>query len=87
MLLEVGSWSIWFRGESFPNNETTLQFLSRFFALDTCLPIPRSFSFYFAEVLKYLYLSFTETGVLSLDEWVFNTESHPFLIQSKCASS
>ncbi|KAJ6033872.1 mannosyl-oligosaccharide alpha-1-2-mannosidase 1B [Penicillium canescens] len=44
-------------------------------------------SFYFAEVLKYLYLSFTETGVLSLDEWVFNTESHPYLIQSKCASS
>ncbi|OGE50503.1 hypothetical protein PENARI_c016G00736 [Penicillium arizonense] len=44
-------------------------------------------SFYFVEVLKYLYLSFTETGVLSLDEWVSNTESHPYLIQSKYASS
>jgi mannosyl-oligosaccharide alpha-1,2-mannosidase len=87
MLLEVGNWSIWFRGETFANNETTSQFLSSFFDLLTCLPIATSFSFYFAEVLKYLYLSITEMGVFRLDEWVFNTESHPYLIQSKCASS
>jgi mannosyl-oligosaccharide alpha-1,2-mannosidase len=87
MLLEVGNWSIWFRGETFANKETTSQFLSSFFDLVTCLPIPLFFSFYFVEVLKYLYLSFTETGVLSLDEWVSNTESHPYLIQSKRASS
>ncbi|GJJ15116.1 hypothetical protein Clacol_009391 [Clathrus columnatus] len=35
-------------------------------------------SFLFAEVLKYLYLTFDEPSTLSLDEWVFNTECHPF---------
>jgi mannosyl-oligosaccharide alpha-1,2-mannosidase len=35
-------------------------------------------SFWLAETLKYFYLCFCETDVLSLDEWVFNTEAHPF---------
>ncbi|KAF4536222.1 Class i alpha-mannosidase [Lasiodiplodia theobromae] len=35
-------------------------------------------SFWLAETLKYFYLMFEEPGVLSLDEWVFNTEAHPF---------
>ncbi|KAF7984705.1 hypothetical protein HWV62_13008 [Athelia sp. TMB] len=35
-------------------------------------------SFWFAEVLKYLYLTFDEPSHISLDEWVFNTECHPF---------
>ncbi|KAF2709209.1 glycoside hydrolase family 47 protein [Pleomassaria siparia CBS 279.74] len=35
-------------------------------------------SFWLAETLKYFYLMFCEPGVLSLDEWVFNTEAHPF---------
>lgn len=34
-------------------------------------------SFWMAETLKYLYLLFSETDVISLDEWVFNTEAHP----------
>ncbi|KAL4973714.1 glycoside hydrolase [Aspergillus desertorum] len=34
-------------------------------------------SFWMAETLKYLYLIFAETDVVSLDEWVFNTEGHP----------
>jgi len=38
-------------------------------------------SFWFAEVLKYLYLIFADPQVVSLDTWVFNTEAHPFLIQ------
>ncbi|CAB4416745.1 unnamed protein product [Rhizophagus irregularis] len=36
-------------------------------------------SFFFAETLKYLYLLFSEPDVISLDNYVFNTESHPFL--------
>lgn len=44
-------------------------------------------SFYFAEVLKYLYLSFTETDVVSLDEFVFNTECHPMRIKEPCGGS
>lgn len=35
-------------------------------------------SFLFAELFKYLYLIFAEPDVLSLDEYVFNTEAHPF---------
>ena len=35
-------------------------------------------SFWFAATLKYLYLIFSEVELMSLDEWVFNTEGHPF---------
>lgn len=35
-------------------------------------------SFWTAETLKYFYLLFSEPGLVSLDEFVFNTEAHPF---------
>ncbi|KAK7022107.1 alpha-1,2-mannosidase [Favolaschia claudopus] len=35
-------------------------------------------SFWFAEVLKYLYLTFDDPSHISLDNYVFNTECHPF---------
>ncbi|KAF2858449.1 glycoside hydrolase family 47 protein [Piedraia hortae CBS 480.64] len=35
-------------------------------------------SFWMAETLKYFYLIFSEPDLISLDEWVFNTEAHPF---------
>lgn len=35
-------------------------------------------SFWIAETLKYGYLLFTTPDVVSLDEWVLNTEAHPF---------
>lgn len=35
-------------------------------------------SFWLAETLKYFYLLFSEPDTISLDEWVFNTEAHPF---------
>ncbi|EXJ85889.1 hypothetical protein A1O1_06258 [Capronia coronata CBS 617.96] len=35
-------------------------------------------SFWFAETLKYFYLLFSEPNLISLDEWVLNTEAHPF---------
>lgn len=37
-------------------------------------------SFFLAEVLKYLYLIFSDDNTISLDNWVFNTEAHPFPI-------
>ena len=37
-------------------------------------------SFFLAETLKYLYLLFSPTTVIPLDEWVFNTEAHPLKI-------
>ena len=35
-------------------------------------------SFWLAETLKYFYLVFSRGDVVSLDEFVFNTEAHPF---------
>jgi mannosyl-oligosaccharide alpha-1,2-mannosidase len=35
-------------------------------------------SFWFAETLKYLYLIFSPPDLISLDDWVLNTEAHPF---------
>jgi mannosidase alpha-like ER degradation enhancer 1/mannosidase alpha-like ER degradation enhancer 2 len=36
-------------------------------------------TFFFAETLKYFYLAFTmPTGEFNLDDYVFNTEAHPF---------
>ncbi len=35
-------------------------------------------SFWFGETLKYFYLIFSEPDLISLDEYVFNTEAHPF---------
>ncbi|KIW04334.1 uncharacterized protein PV09_04624 [Verruconis gallopava] len=37
-------------------------------------------SFWMSETLKYFYLVFCDDDVVSLDEWVFNTEAHPFRI-------
>lgn len=38
-------------------------------------------SFFLAETLKYFYLLFEDDpNVLPLDQWVFNTEAHPFPI-------
>ncbi|KAH7064109.1 glycoside hydrolase [Paraphoma chrysanthemicola] len=35
-------------------------------------------SFWAAETLKYLWLTFTDVETMSLDTWVFSTEGHPF---------
>jgi mannosyl-oligosaccharide alpha-1,2-mannosidase len=37
-------------------------------------------SFWLAETLKYLYLIFSEPSLISLDDFVLNTEAHPFRI-------
>ncbi|KAJ4334472.1 hypothetical protein N0V85_009931 [Neurospora sp. IMI 360204] len=36
-------------------------------------------SFWLAETLKYFYLIFSPPNLINLDEYVFNTEAHPFL--------
>jgi mannosyl-oligosaccharide alpha-1,2-mannosidase len=38
-------------------------------------------SFWIAETLKYFYLLFSDEELISLDEWVLNTEAHPFRLQ------
>jgi mannosyl-oligosaccharide alpha-1,2-mannosidase len=39
-------------------------------------------SFWMAETLKYLYLIYSEPSLLSLDEYVLNTEAHPLKLPS-----
>lgn len=38
-------------------------------------------SFFLAETLKYLFLIFSNDSLISLDEWVLNTEAHPLPIK------
>ncbi|KAH7445716.1 hypothetical protein KP509_01G021300 [Ceratopteris richardii] len=40
-------------------------------------------SFFLAETLKYLYLLFSPSDLIPLNEWVFNTEAHPIRIISR----
>jgi mannosidase alpha-like ER degradation enhancer 2 len=40
-------------------------------------------SFFFAETLKYAYLVFAPETTVDLSKIVFNTEAHPFNIESK----
>ncbi|CAE6499389.1 unnamed protein product, partial [Rhizoctonia solani] len=40
--------------------------------------IDQTESFFFAEVIKYIYLTFDDPEKISLDKYVFNTEAHPF---------
>ena len=35
-------------------------------------------SFWLAETLKYFYLLYSTPDTISLDDWVLNTEAHPF---------
>ncbi|KAH9027042.1 glycoside hydrolase family 47 protein [Lactarius hengduanensis] len=44
-------------------------------------------SFWFAEVLKYLYLTFDDPSHISLNDYVFNTEAHPFKLLASPAKS
>ncbi|CAH0387452.1 unnamed protein product [Bemisia tabaci] len=39
-------------------------------------------SFFLAETLKYLYLIFSDDSLISLEEWVFNSEAHPLPIKN-----
>lgn len=40
-------------------------------------------SYFMAETFKYLYLSFADTNLVSLDDFQFNTQGHPLRIQGK----
>jgi mannosyl-oligosaccharide alpha-1,2-mannosidase len=39
-------------------------------------------SYFLAETLKYLYLTFSGSDLLPTGSWVFNTEAHPLRIWS-----
>ncbi|OHS94442.1 Mannosyl-oligosaccharide 1,2-alpha-mannosidase MNS2 [Tritrichomonas foetus] len=47
------------------------------------VPVDIMESFFLAETLNYLYLTFADTRLISPVEWVFNTESHPLHVWPK----
>lgn len=38
-------------------------------------------SFWLAETLKYFYLLYSTPDTINLDDWVLNTEAHPFKLE------
>jgi mannosyl-oligosaccharide alpha-1,2-mannosidase len=40
-------------------------------------------SFWLSETLKYFYLLFSDPRLISLDDWVFNTEAHPLRLDDE----
>ena len=40
-------------------------------------------SYFMSETMKYLYLTFADTSLADLEDWVFNTESHPMRIRQR----
>lgn len=46
-------------------------------------PTDRMETFFLAETLKYLYLLFCQDDIVSLNDYVFNTEAHPISIRGK----
>ncbi|KAI7945419.1 hypothetical protein MJO29_011807 [Puccinia striiformis f. sp. tritici] len=50
-------------------------------------PKDASESFLYAETFKYIYLTFSDPELLSLDQYVFNTEAHPFRYQQSSSNS
>jgi hypothetical protein len=43
-------------------------------------------SFFLAETLKYLFLLFSDSDTINLEEWVFNTEAHPLRVMRRDTS-
>ncbi|CAI6321218.1 unnamed protein product [Periconia digitata] len=48
---------------------------------DSGAKVDKMESFWLAGSLKYFYLIFSPPGKMSLDDWVFNTEAHPFRLR------
>ena len=46
-------------------------------------PLPTQQSWFLAETLHYLYLTFESSSFMPLDEWVYNTEAHPLKVWDK----
>lgn len=44
-------------------------------------------TFFLGETLKYLYLLFSDSDVIPLDKFVFNSEAHPLPIKAAVRSS
>ncbi|GBB94547.1 hypothetical protein RclHR1_02380006 [Rhizophagus clarus] len=72
-------WKIWQSIEKWCKTETAYSGLINVASNKEIIQNDNMESFFFAETLKYLYLLFSTPDVISLDDYVFNTEAHPFL--------
>ena len=52
-----------------------------------CVKPPLTASYFFAETLKYFYLTFSDPSLVSLDDFQFNTEGHPLRVQGGTCST
>ncbi|BFZ59148.1 hypothetical protein YB2330_000152 [Saitoella coloradoensis] len=70
-------WKMWKAIETATRSSTAHSAISN---VDSKTPVLTNSmeSFWFAETLKYFYLLYSEPSLISLDEYVLNTEAHPF---------
>ncbi|KAK0611976.1 glycoside hydrolase [Immersiella caudata] len=78
------AWAMWKAIEKNTRTELASAALADITVTDGELPpkLDSMESFWMGETLKYFYLVFSEPDEISLDEFVFNTEAHPFRIQA-----
>ncbi|KAI9321839.1 glycoside hydrolase [Dichotomocladium elegans] len=76
------AWKIFQSIEKYCKTSSGYTRIANVFNTDAVEPLNFQESYFFAETLKYLYLIFSEPSLISLDEYVFNTEAHPFKLNT-----
>ncbi|KAI8369644.1 glycoside hydrolase [Radiomyces spectabilis] len=76
------AWKIFEAIEKYCKTASGYTRISNVMTPDDVQPLDFQESYFFAETLKYLYLIFSDPQQISLDEYVFNTEAHPFKLRS-----
>ncbi|EPE08649.1 glycosyl hydrolase family 47 [Ophiostoma piceae UAMH 11346] len=78
--LQETAWNMYMSIERSTATEEANAAIADVTAQGPTLKIDSMESFFFAETLKYLYLAFSDPDYFSLDEYVYNTEAHPFKV-------
>lgn len=71
-------WKMWESVISHVRTEIAATAITGVHIPDGTTIIDKMESFWLAETLKYFYLLYSDPDVVSLDDWVLNTEAHPF---------
>lgn len=71
-------WNMWQSVISHVRTEIAASAINGVNIPDGATFIDKMESFWLAETLKYFYLLYSDPDVVSLDDWVLNTEAHPF---------
>ena len=76
--LQDAAWDMFQAIEQYTKTDLANAELKNVFSTNPITHADTMESFWTAETLKYFYLVFSDPGVISLDDFVFNTEAHPF---------